>query len=217
LLTTTIPRAPLIDAWRGIACILMIFYHFCYDLNYLQIISFDFYHAPFWLGLRFLIVTLFIGIAGISLHFATVNGIRLPKIIQRTMILLSCALLISLISWFLFQKRFIFFGILHFMTVASLLGLLFRKQFWLNLMGGGGFIIRWRNGATSYFQSSLAPMAGINDLQTTHRRLCPLITLVWHFLTWNGGGTIWIDSLPSLSPPCQFNSKAGGISLVRTT
>jgi uncharacterized membrane protein len=134
--STTIPRAPQIDAWRGIACILMIFYHFCYDLNYLQIISFDFYHAPFWLGLRFLIVTLFIGIAGISLHFATVNGIRRPKLIERTMILLSCALLISLISWFLFQKRFIFFGILHFMTVASLLGLLFIKQFWFNLIGG---------------------------------------------------------------------------------
>ena len=139
--STIIPRAPRVDTWRGTASILMIFYHFCYDLNYLQIILFDFYHTPFWLGLRLLIVTLFVGIAGISLHFATVNGICLPKLIQRTMILFSCALLISLISWFLFQKRFIFFGILHFMTVASLLGLLFRKQFWLNLIGGSGLLL----------------------------------------------------------------------------
>ena len=125
-----------VDMWRGIACILMIFYHFCYDLNYLKIVSFDFYHQPFWLWLRILIVSLFLVIVGISLHFATCNGVQLRSYVKRLAILLGCALLISIASFVLFHERFIFFGILHFIAVASVIGLLFRGRFWLNIATG---------------------------------------------------------------------------------
>ncbi len=134
-------RSLRLDAWRGGAGLLMIFYHFCYDLNYLKIISFDFYHNPIWLNLRTLIVSLFVGIVGISLYLATINGIPTGAVIKRLVILLSCALLISLVSFALFQERFIFFGILHFITLASLLGLLFRQYVWLNILFGVSIIV----------------------------------------------------------------------------
>lgn len=133
-------RSLQLDMWRGIACILMICYHFCYDLNYLKIASFDFYHNPFWLGLRILIVSLFLVIVGISLHLATSQKIQLRSYLKRLAILLTCALLISIASFMLFHERFIFFGILHFITVASVLGLLFRGKFWLNLATGSALL-----------------------------------------------------------------------------
>jgi len=180
--STTPPRAQQVDAWRGIACLLMIFYHFCYDLNYLQILSIDFYRTPFWLGLRFLIVTLFIGIAGISLHLATVNGFRLRWFIRRTMILLSCALLISLVSGLLFQQRFIFFGILHFMTVASVLGLLFRKQFWLNLVGGGGLLLIGMTGQAPIFNHPWLQWFGLMTYKPPTEDYVPLLPWFGIFL-----------------------------------
>jgi len=129
-------RSERIDAWRGGAVILMIVYHFAYDLNYFRIVTWDFYHHPFWLGLRILIISLFIGIAGISLYLATRQGIRWRAYFKRLLILIGCALLITVASIFLFKQRFIFFGILHFMALASILGLGFRNGYWLNLLSG---------------------------------------------------------------------------------
>jgi len=130
-----------VDAWRGTACVLMIFYHFCYDLNYLQIATFDFYHHPFWLSLRTLIISLFLGLVGISLHLATVSGLRVPAFLRRLAVLLGCAGLISVVTFILFHERFIFFGILHFIVGLLIVGLsvqhsLFNQPFlqWVGLM-----------------------------------------------------------------------------------
>jgi uncharacterized membrane protein len=130
------PRALVLDAWRGGVSILMIIYHFCYDLNYFKMVAFDFSHQPFWLSFRAVIVTLFVGIVGISLHLATANGMKVRAFTKRLMILVVCAILISIISVVLFKTRFIFFGILHFIALASVLGLLFIRWFWFNLLGG---------------------------------------------------------------------------------
>ncbi|MHB8745447.1 MAG: heparan-alpha-glucosaminide N-acetyltransferase domain-containing protein, partial [Gammaproteobacteria bacterium] len=40
------------DVLRGVAIVLMIAYHFCFDLNYYRVLSIDFNNAPFWLGAR---------------------------------------------------------------------------------------------------------------------------------------------------------------------
>ncbi len=132
----SVQRSLRVDAWRGSACLLMIFYHGCYDLTYLEIVTFDFYHHPIWLSLRILIVSLFVSIVGISLFLATIYGIHIRTVVKRVVILLSCALLISLVSFIFFQKRFIFFGILHFITLASVLGLGFITYFRLNIILG---------------------------------------------------------------------------------
>lgn len=36
----------------------------------------DFNHEPFWLGLRGVIVSLFLGLVGVSLYLAIANGLR---------------------------------------------------------------------------------------------------------------------------------------------
>lgn len=137
----SVQRSLRVDAWRGSACLLMIFYHGCYDLTYLKIMTFDFYHHLVWLSLRILIVSLFISIVGVSLVLATLYGVHVRTVVNRVVILLSCALLISLVSFILFHERFIFFGILHFIILASVLGLGFRTYFKLNIILGTVILI----------------------------------------------------------------------------
>jgi uncharacterized membrane protein len=65
---------------------------------------------------------------------------------RRLLRLLLCAVLISVASYVFSQSRWIFFGILHFITVASVLGLAFvshpRLSLWLApvLIIGGSYV-----------------------------------------------------------------------------
>ncbi len=132
----TTPRYPLVDMSRGVAIVLMIAYHFCFDLNYYRVLHIDFNNAPFWLGARAFIVSLFLGLVGVSLHLATAHGLQPRRYLRRLLLLLACAGLVSLASYQLFPRSFIYFGILHFIALASVLGLLFTRLYWSNLLLG---------------------------------------------------------------------------------
>jgi len=113
----------------------MIAYHFCFDLNQYQLIQQDFYQAPFWLGARAFILTLFLLIAGISLSLAAQNEGGQSRL-KRLLTLAACAALVTLGSMLMFPQSYIFFGVLHFILVASLIGLLMLRYYWLNLVLG---------------------------------------------------------------------------------
>ncbi len=132
----TTPRYPLVDMLRGVAIVLMIAYHFSFDLNYYQVLHIDFNHTPFWLDARAFIVSLFLGLVGVSLHLATAHGLNIRRYLRRLLLLLACAGLVSLASYQLFPRSFIYFGILHFIAVASVLGLPFTRLHWSNLLLG---------------------------------------------------------------------------------
>ena len=66
---TAVPSSRLqsVDALRGVAIGLMVLYHLCFDLNYFHVVSIDFNHETLWLGLRAVIVSLFLVLVGTSL------------------------------------------------------------------------------------------------------------------------------------------------------
>ena len=134
-------RLVLIDALRGVAIAMMVIYHFCYDLTYFKLYQFDFYNDPFWLNFRNFIVGSFVFIVGVSFSLAMQKGINWPAYKKRLAILIACAMGISLLTYFMFPGRTIFFGILHFIAFASVLALLFRKLYWSNLLIGAGIIV----------------------------------------------------------------------------
>lgn len=131
-----VQRYPAVDALRGLAILLMVAYHFSYDLDHFGLAQFDFSHQPFWLMSRNLIVSLFLLTVGISLTLATSNGFRPRPYFRRLGLLVLFAALVTLVSYWMFSSRYIFFGILHFIAVASVLGLLFLRFYWLNLLLG---------------------------------------------------------------------------------
>ena len=133
-------RLPLIDSLRGVAITLMIAYHFCYDLTYFRFVQFDFYRDPFWLNARTLILSLFLLLVGVSLTLAAERRLPWRRYLRRLLIIGLCAGAISLSSYALFEQRWIFFGVLHFIAVASVIGLPFVRWRWPSLLLGSGLI-----------------------------------------------------------------------------
>lgn len=129
-------RHAFIDYLRGIALLLMFVYHFSFDLNYFQFIQTNFYTDPVWINFRFIIVSLFLWLVGVSLWLATHKGVNQARYTKRIALLLIASLLVSYSSYLTFPKSYIFFGILHFILVASILGLLFIRLYYANLVVG---------------------------------------------------------------------------------
>ena len=123
------------------AIVLMMAYHFTFDLNYFNVVHIDFNHDHFWLSARALIVSMFLGLVGVSLYLANGHGFNRRRFWRRIGILAGCAVAVSLASYIMFPRTMIFFGILHFILVASLLGVLCVRFYWGNLIIGALIII----------------------------------------------------------------------------
>jgi uncharacterized membrane protein len=125
-------RYAFIDALRGCAIALMIAYHFSFDLNYHGWIHQDFNNSPFWLIARACIVSLFLLLVGVSLVL-NAQRIGTSSFWRRQVRLLIACIAVSLGSYLMFPDSFIFFGILHFILLASLLGRVFVRFYYANL------------------------------------------------------------------------------------
>lgn len=107
------------------AIMMMAAYHFCFDLDYFGVIHQDFNHETFWLTARAIIVSLFLTLSGISLVLA--SSLDMRHFGMRQARLLAAALMVTAGSYALFPKSYIYFGILHFIFAASLIGRLFLR------------------------------------------------------------------------------------------
>lgn len=127
-----------LDFIRGIAIILMVVFHTSYDLNYFHFINIDIYnhHSSFWHNLRTIILTLFLGTMGISLSLAYEFTYNLKKILRQAFSLFVSALSISLVSYLMFPKYYIYFGILHFIFLSFILALPFVRYHYVSLISG---------------------------------------------------------------------------------
>jgi uncharacterized membrane protein len=119
------PRLPLIDAARGIAVAAMVVYHFCWDLRYFGFIAAEVDTALGWRIFAHAIAGAFLFIVGVSLVLASRRGISWRHYFRRLAVIVASALAITIVTWFTFPDAFIFFGILHEIAVASVLGLAF--------------------------------------------------------------------------------------------
>lgn len=116
----------------------MVAYHFCFDLNHFGIIHQDMNHERFWLASRAFIVSLFLILVGISLVLASNrNEVHFWKRQGR---LLAAALAVTTGSYAMFPESYIYFGILHFIFAASLIGRLF-LNFPRTALGSGIFAL----------------------------------------------------------------------------
>jgi uncharacterized membrane protein len=102
-----------LDALRGAAIVWMTAYHFFFDLNHFRWIREDFHRDPFWTWQRTAIVSLFLFCAGLSQAVAHAQGQSWPRFWRRWGQIAGCALLVTLGSWFMFPRSYIFFGVLH--------------------------------------------------------------------------------------------------------
>lgn len=105
----------------------MVIFHFSFDLNNFHILSLDLKHDPFWHYFRYVIVSMFVFSAGMSLVLANKEGVDVRKFLKRVAVLGGASLLVSIGSYTQFPNTWIYFGILHFFLFATIFGLLFLR------------------------------------------------------------------------------------------
>jgi uncharacterized membrane protein len=116
----SISRFDSIDALRGFAIVWMTLFHFCFDLNHFRWIRQDFYNDPFWTWQRVAIVSLFLFCAGLGQAVAVDRQQSARRFWTRWSQIAGCALLVTIGSWFIYPRSFIYFGVLHGIAVMLL-------------------------------------------------------------------------------------------------
>ncbi|WP_445263631.1 heparan-alpha-glucosaminide N-acetyltransferase [Ramlibacter sp. PS4R-6] len=91
----------------------MTVFHFCFDLNWFGWLKQDFYEDPFWTLQRTAIVSLFLFCAGLGQAVAVEQGQSWQRFWKRWGQVAACAALVSIGSYFMFPRSFIYFGVLH--------------------------------------------------------------------------------------------------------
>lgn len=118
-------RIALLDALRGAALVAMAVYHFVWDLEFFGYVTAGTAGTGGWRLFARLIASSFLFLAGYSLVLGHAAKFRPQAFARRFARIAGAAALISAATWFAFPDSFIFFGILHAIAAASLIGLLF--------------------------------------------------------------------------------------------
>ncbi|WP_320199915.1 heparan-alpha-glucosaminide N-acetyltransferase [Agrobacterium sp. rho-13.3] len=120
-------RIGALDTLRGVALIAMASYHFTWDLEMFGYLDPGTATQGWWRIYARAIASSFLFLAGFSLYLAHRRGINWPSFGKRFAMVAGAALLISVATFFAVPDGWIFFGILHNIAAASLIGLLFLR------------------------------------------------------------------------------------------
>ena len=129
-----IERHIMIDFLRGLGILLMIIFHFVFDLNFSRVFYITFLNNPLWIGFGRLILTIFLICVGMGLALAHKTGIQWSSAKQRFYKIGGWALIITIITYILMPKHFIFFGVLHCIAVMSVVCVFFVNRPKLSLL-----------------------------------------------------------------------------------
>ncbi|CAA6824994.1 MAG: Unknown protein [uncultured Sulfurovum sp.] len=110
-----------LDIFRGLAIIFMILYHFTYDLTLYNMVQLDMNHAPYLLAIRYTIMSMFLLSVGMSLTLAHQKTIYWHKIAKRSLLLALSSFAITISTYIVFPNSWIYFGMLHFILISSIL------------------------------------------------------------------------------------------------
>ncbi|MBL7664735.1 MAG: DUF1624 domain-containing protein [Bacteriovoracaceae bacterium] len=116
----TTSRSLLLDTIRGVAVVLMLFFHFSYDLWLFKLADISINNF-FWFYLPRLIVFLFLFSVGVSLWTVHTPKRNDKKIWQRFFKLSGLAIVISVSTYVMFPKTWIYLGTIHCIALCSLI------------------------------------------------------------------------------------------------
>lgn len=102
-----------IDILRGSAIVMMIAYHFCYDLVLFRWANWRMLQDPGWIAWRSVILSSFLLLAGVSLVLRARFKPSWRDFRRRWAQIAGAALLVTVGSAIVFPRTFIYFGVLH--------------------------------------------------------------------------------------------------------
>lgn len=188
-----------LDALRGVAIVWMTLFHFCFDLNYFGYLRQDFYADPFWIWQRSAIVSLFLFTAGLGQAVAVQQGQGWSRFWRRWALVAGSALLVSVGSWVMYPRSFIYFGVLHGMAVMLLIVRLTAGWGrWLWLLGAAAiafkFMAPWGHAiwpALDFLNERLFNWLGLISRKPVTEDYVPLVPWLGVML-WGMAGGAWV-------------------------
>jgi len=167
-------RVEAVDAMRGLAIVAMVVYHFVFDLRFYSVVRADFENDPFWLTYRAIVLSTFLLVVGVSLVLARHYGVSTGRFARRVGVIALCALAATIGSYLVFPERFIYFGILHSIAVASLLARPLAGRPRLALGLGVLAIVAGLVLSHPFFDSRAASWLGFNTVKPPTEDFVPL-------------------------------------------
>lgn len=167
---------------RGVAIFLMAGFHFCYNLEYFHLIEINIKEDVFWTSLRGFIVSAFIFFAGISLYLSSGKRPELGAHLKKQKWLALCAILVSLATYPLFPESWIYFGVLHFILTARIIGFALTGFFSFNLILGLFIIWTGLNIESGFFNPKWINWLGFTTYKPFTEDYVPLFPWLGVFL-----------------------------------
>lgn len=135
-------RYPEIDFLRGSAVVMMVAFHFIFDLNFLGIYEIQVYSG--WLGwFAYLIGTMFLLFVGISLTISYRRAVGKMdarslrrKYLKRGVQIFALGLVITVVTMIYPGRGFVVFGVLHCIGLSIVAAYVLLPYRWLNLVLG---------------------------------------------------------------------------------
>ena len=128
-----------IDLLRTVAIVMMITFHALYLLDYFHIHDTGVRGVPpygFWWWFPRVTAGTFIFLAGVSLTISHSRRKKISSFTLRGLKIFAWGVAITLLTWLIASDEYVRFGILHFFGIAFMLGYLFLRFHFINLILG---------------------------------------------------------------------------------
>ncbi|RIY01545.1 DUF1624 domain-containing protein [Aureimonas flava] len=169
-------RVEVLDVARGVALLAMLVYHFTWDLEFFGYLPPGYAQVGGWRIFARSIAISFLVLVGVSLFLAHRGGVRWPAFGRRLAQVAAGALAISVATYAFTPQSFVFFGILHLIAVASVVGLLaIRLPFALNLAAAAALIALPLLFATSATDPRWLAWLGLSERPPLSNDFVPLV------------------------------------------
>lgn len=139
--TPTTSRLILIDAIRGSAILGVVLFHLVWNLNLYGYIPAGVATHPVWIVFGRILVAVFMALAGVGLVLAHRRGFRTRQFAKRLLVIALAAVAVTGATLLSAPDAFVYFGILHAIVVASLLGALLLRVDTASLGQLGIFVV----------------------------------------------------------------------------
>ena len=138
-----------VDLLRGMAIVLMVIFHFCYNLAVFDWWDINTSKDVEWRVFRRIIVSGFLLAVGMSSYLVYAKQIRWIKLTKSTIKLVLVAWLITVGSLFMYPNAWVYFGIIHFIAVALPIAAIFSRVPKVALIVGVSCLIAYQLGWVS--------------------------------------------------------------------